>query len=86
METTRLSSKGQIIIPQAIRMAHHWDAGIEFQVIDTKDGIFLTPISQFKSTRVKEVLGCMNYKGKKKSLKDMEIGIAKGAKKRNDRG
>ena len=85
METTRLSTKGQIIIPQAIRAAHHWDAGVEFEVIDTKDGILLTPTKSFKPSTIKEVLGCMNYKGRKKSLKEMEQGIAKGAKKHNDR-
>jgi len=85
METTRLSSKGQIILPQAIRIAHHWDAGVEFEVKDTKDGILLIPIKPFKPTTTKEVLGCMNYKGRKKTLKEMEQGIAKGAKKHNDR-
>lgn len=85
METTRLSSKGQIIVPRSIRIAHHWNAGVEFEVVDMENGILLTPIKPFKSTTVKEVLGCMGYKGRKKSLKEMEQGIAKGAKKHNDR-
>lgn len=81
METTRLSSKGQIIIPQAIREAHHWTSGVEFAVIDTDQGILLTPIKPFKKTTLQSVIGCTGYKGKKKSLKEMEQGIAKGAKK-----
>lgn len=80
METTRLSSKGQIIIPQAIREAHHWKAGLEFNVIDTEQGLLLTPRLPFRATSVEEVAGCLNYKGKRKSLEDMEKGIAKGAK------
>jgi AbrB family looped-hinge helix DNA binding protein len=81
METTRLSSKGQVIIPQVIREAHQWHPGVEFSVIDTDQGILLTPISRFKSTSIEHVIGCTGYKGKKKSLEDMEKGIMKGAKK-----
>lgn len=81
MEITRLSSKGQIIIPQAIREAHHWLPGLEFAVIDTNEGILLAPINPFKTTTIKEVIGCTGYSGKKKSLKEMRQGIAKGAKK-----
>lgn len=81
METTRLSSKGQIIIPQTIREAHQWEPGVEFAVIDTDQGIYLAPISPFKSATVEDVLGITAYKGPKKSLEEMKLGIAKGAKK-----
>lgn len=81
METTRLSSKGQVIIPQSIRATHHWGVGVKFAVIDTAEGLLLTPISPFKSTSVNSILGCTGYKGSKKSLKDMEQGIIKGVKK-----
>lgn len=82
MQTTRLSSKGQIIIPQSIREAHHWHAGIEFTVTETDQGVLLSPIKPFKKTTIQTVLGCTGYKGRKKSLKDMQAGIAKGAKQR----
>jgi bifunctional DNA-binding transcriptional regulator/antitoxin component of YhaV-PrlF toxin-antitoxin module len=36
METTKLSSKGQVIIPKAMRAAHHWDAGQEFGMASSK--------------------------------------------------
>lgn len=80
MEITRLSSKGQVVIPQAIREAHQWTSGIEFVVTDTAQGILLTPVKSFKST-VNDVLGCTGYQGKKKSIKEMKEGIIKGAKK-----
>ncbi len=81
METTRLSSKGQVIIPQVIREAHQWHSGVEFIVIDTDQGVLLTPISPFKSVSIENVIGCTSYKGKQKSLRDMKRGIIKGAKK-----
>ena len=72
METTRLSSKGQVIIPQTIRDAHHWRPGAEFSIIETDQGILLTPLKPFRKKSVDDVLGCTGYKGKRKSLKDME--------------
>ena len=81
METTRLSSKGQIIIPQMIREAHEWHSGLEFAVIDTDQGILLAPIKPFKTSSVQAVIGCTGYKGARKTLKDMQKGIEKGAKK-----
>lgn len=81
METTRLSSKGQVIIPQSIREAHKWQPGLEFNVIETDQGLLLIPRLPFKRTSLKDVKGCVGYKGPKKSLKEMEEGIAKGAKK-----
>lgn len=80
METTRLSSKGQVIIPQVIREAHQWSAGIEFDVKDTDDGILLIPRSPFKKTKLDDVAGCVDYRGTKKTLKEMEDSIAKGVK------
>jgi len=82
MEIIRLSSEGQIIIPQSIREARKWAPGVEFAVIETDEGILLSPIKRFKSTSIKQVLGSTGYKGTKKSLLDMKKGIAKGARKR----
>lgn len=81
MKITRLSRKGEIIIPQGIREAHHWDAGLEFIVTDTEQGILLTPIKPFKLTTTTNLLGCTGYKGKKKNLKTMQQGIVKATKK-----
>jgi AbrB family looped-hinge helix DNA binding protein len=34
MDTVKLSSKGQFVLPKAIRDRHHWETGPEFIVID----------------------------------------------------
>lgn len=80
MDTTHLSSKGQIVIPHEIRQAHQWEPGTEFAVIDTHEGILLTPIKPFKKLPVRDILGCTGYQGPEKSLTQMQHGIAKGAK------
>ncbi|MGD8960934.1 MAG: AbrB/MazE/SpoVT family DNA-binding domain-containing protein [Desulfobacterales bacterium] len=80
MEKTKLSNKGQIVIPKHVRTAHGWEPGLEFVVEDTGDGIKLKPLKPYKETTIEEVLGCLNYKGSRKSLKDMQAAIARGAR------
>jgi AbrB family looped-hinge helix DNA binding protein len=82
MEKTRLSSKGQIIIPKAVRDAHGWTEGTEFTVEGSKDAIVLRPqrTSLFPRTTIDDVIGCVNYKGPRKSIKEMNDGIVKEAR------
>ena len=85
-ETTRLSSKGQVIIPKAIRETYRWAIGQEFIVEDTGEGILLRPKSPFPRTTVEEVAGCLKYSGPPKSLEQMEDAIKEGAQEqRRDR-
>jgi len=86
METTRLSSKGQIILPKSVRESHHWVPGTEFVVVDTPDGILLRPAKSFPPSRLEEVVGCTGYKGPTKTLQDMEDAIERGVKARHARG
>ena len=85
METTKLSSKGQIILPKHIRTAHQWQAGVEFLVEDTPEGVLLRPLKLFKPTRLKDVIGCAGYKGPKKTIEEMDDAIAAGVKATHDR-
>jgi bifunctional DNA-binding transcriptional regulator/antitoxin component of YhaV-PrlF toxin-antitoxin module len=39
METTKLSTKGQAILPAAIRAANQWEDGIEFFVDSALAGV-----------------------------------------------
>lgn len=82
METTRLSPKGQVVIPHRIREQFGWDPGIEFAVEMIDGGIALRPVRELAPTTVEEVYGCLLYKGPRRSLQDMEEGIRKGAKER----
>ncbi len=80
MNTTRLSSKGQVIIPKPLRTAHHWEAGLELVVVDLGDGILLKPKTPFVETDISEVASCLKYRGKAKSLNEMKAAIGKGIK------
>ncbi len=72
METTKLSSKGQVIIPKSVREAHHWRPGTEFTVEDTAQGVLLKPKKLFPETRLKDGLGCVGYKGPPLSLEEID--------------
>ncbi|WP_305043115.1 AbrB/MazE/SpoVT family DNA-binding domain-containing protein [Geoalkalibacter sp.] len=78
--TTRLSSKGQVIIPRQVRAAHHWEIGQELEVIDTGDGVLLKPKKPFPETTLAEVVGSLGYRGKARTMEDMEEAIRRGAR------
>ena len=82
MQKTRLSNKGQVVIPKAVRAAHGWKPGLEFVVEDVGDGVLLKPLTPYASTEINDVLGCVRYKGSRKTLKDMEAAIKQGAREK----
>lgn len=85
MDTTKLSSKGQVILPIKIRAAHKWQAGVAFSLEDTPEGILLRPLKPFKPTRLQDVVGCVGYTGPAKTLTNMDAAIATGVKAGHDR-
>ena len=78
MGITKVSSSGQIIIPEQLRKSHGWEAGQELIVIDTGDGILLKPKQPFAETTLNEVAGYLKYQGIPKSVDDMDDAIRQG--------
>jgi AbrB family looped-hinge helix DNA binding protein len=85
MEITKMSTKGQVVLPKAIREARHWNAGTEFVVEETPGGVLLRPLG-VPATRFEDVAGCLRYAGRPKTLKEMEDAISTELKERRDRG
>jgi len=86
METTRLSSKGQLVLPKAIRDADNWTEGTEFIVERVAHGVLLRPIRPLPVTRLEDVAGCAGVRGVARSVAEMDKAIAKGVKARHGRG
>lgn len=86
MDTTRLSSKGQLVLPKAIREADAWAEGTEFIVERVPEGVLLRPVRSLPATRLEDVIGCAGYRGPARSAADMERAIAQGVKARRGRG
>lgn len=80
MQTTQLSSKGQVIIPKMLRDRYKWNPGQRLSVTDIGDGITLKPLNVFKNTELDEVAGILKYRGKGVSIEQMEEAIKKGCK------
>lgn len=79
MTKTRLSSKGQVIIPKSSRDSHHWEPGQELEVIDTDEGVLLKPARPAPPASLDELAGCLQYAGPAKTLEEMERAIQRGA-------
>ena len=75
METTRLSSKGQVVLPKSVREAHGWAAGTEFAVELTTDGVRLRAKAPFPPTELSQVFGSVSFVGPAKTLAEMDSGI-----------
>ena len=86
MEITRLSTKGQIVLPKGIRISRCWGPGTEFVVEEREEGILLRPTGHFPDTSLIDVAGCLRFKGKAKTLEQMRSGIAREVARRGDRG
>ncbi|MBB3608437.1 AbrB/MazE/SpoVT family DNA-binding domain-containing protein [Rhizobium sp. BK602] len=82
---TTVSTKGQVILPKAIRQRREWDAGTRLIVEETADGVLLKRAPAFATTRPDEVFGLLPFKGEPKSLEDMEAGVLAEARRRHDR-
>lgn len=80
--TTVVSTKGQVILPKAIRTQRHWPAGTRLIVEDTPEGVLLKPAPAFAETTMDAVFGSLKPKGAALSLEDMEAAIAAEAKRR----
>ncbi|MFM5945622.1 MAG: AbrB/MazE/SpoVT family DNA-binding domain-containing protein [Dolichospermum sp.] len=78
MEITKLSTQGQITIPQILRDQYHWQDGQELIIINLGYGILLKPKKTFPETKLEDAAGCLNYQGEAKTIEEMEQAVAKG--------
>ena len=81
METTRLSSKGQVIIPKAFRASHRWASGLELVVIDTGDGVLLKPKAPFEESALEDAAGCLKRSQNALSLDEMMDAVRNGLRR-----
>lgn len=86
METTRLSSKGQVMLPKAIRDHYHWSTGTELEIEPLPDGVVMRPRKPLASMSLDDVVGCAGYRGPAKSLDDMQDAIIRGVREHHAGG
>ena len=84
--TTTVSTKGQVILPKAIRRSLGWKSGMRLIVERTPEGVLLRAEPVFPETRPEDVFGCLAYDGPPRTLEEMEAGVLAEAKRRHAGG
>ena len=79
---TTVSTKGQIILPKAVRERRNWGPGTRLVVEDTPEGVVLRRASPFAASRPEEVFGVLAHTGAAKTLEEMDAALAAEARRR----
>ncbi len=79
----KISSKGQLVLPKAIRDAYGLGAGSEVEVESAGDVILLRPRPRKarQTYTIDQVAGFLKYDGPPVTVEDMERGIVKEARR-----
>lgn len=80
-QTTKLSTKGQVVLPKSLRVARRWKSGMEFLVQEREGGILLVPKPAAKARTWRSILGYLPYSGRAKSIREMDEGVAAEARR-----
>lgn len=86
-QTTTVSTKGQVILPKAVRDHLSWDAGTRLTVEPTAEGVLLKPIRDIFAPSVSaDVFACLPVTSGPKSIAEMQAGIDAEVRRRHARG
>ncbi len=81
--TTRVSTKGQVILPKPIRDARNWPAGTRLVVENTDAGVLLRAAPLFEPTTLDQVFGMLRRPGQRAlTIEEMDAGVLEEAKRR----
>lgn len=83
--TTTVSTKGQVILPKALRESRHWTAGTRLVVEDTSEGVLLRPAPAFPRTGLGEVFGMLQASGPARTIEEMDAAVLEEAAQRHGR-
>jgi AbrB family looped-hinge helix DNA binding protein len=73
ISTTRMSSKGQVVIPENIRKQLNLRPGAQFVVVGDKDVVILKNISPPSLDDFENLIAAARKKGKEAGLKSSDI-------------
>ncbi len=89
MATTRVSRKGQVIIPKQIREARRWTPGTQLEVRETAEGVLLTQLAAAAKRPVRQgvvaIRERVGYRGTTKSIEEMDAAVLREAAQRQAR-
>lgn len=83
--TTTVSTKGQVILPKAIRQRREWTPGTRLIIEETPEGVLLRQAPAFAVTRPQDVFGLLPASGASKSLEEMDASVLAEARRHHGR-
>ena len=82
MSGSRLSTKGQVVIPKAIRDRQGWSEGTDLTFEDRGDHVVIRLSSRRRETTLDDLYGLLPWDGPAKTLDDLEAAIPEGVRQR----
>jgi AbrB family looped-hinge helix DNA binding protein len=86
MKHTVVSTKGQVVLPKAIRERRRWAAGTQLVVEERPEGVLLKPVEKKKLHTLDDLAGIVKYKGPPRSVDEMNEAIDGEFRRRHARG
>ena len=80
--TTTVSTKGQVILPKAVRDQKKWGAGTRLTVENREDGVLLKAAPWFVPTEIDAVCGSLDFEGRALTIEEMDETVAAEARRR----
>lgn len=87
---TRISTKGQLVLPKAVRERHQWASGQIIEVVDVPGGVMLRPkLPAADAEKAREILARIaarsTYRGPVVTLDKMKEAVSAAAVARYER-
>ena len=80
---TRISSKGQVVIPKAYRQKLGWEPGTDLVVEEEAGQLVLKRPTKKKSLKIRDIAGILHRPGMKAAtLEEMDAAIAKAVEEK----
>jgi AbrB family looped-hinge helix DNA binding protein len=76
LATTKMSSKGQVVIPEVVRKALGLESGCQFLVLGEKDAVILKTISAPSKKEFSSLISKARKEAKKAGLEPKDVSIA----------
>ena len=81
--TTKVSTKGQVILPKSVREHRRWKPGTRLVVEETEDGVLLRQAPLFPATTIDRAFGMLKRKGQRPvSIEEMNEAVLAEAVRR----
>jgi AbrB family looped-hinge helix DNA binding protein len=86
MSETTISSKGQVVLPKAIRDKRRWKTGMRLTVEERPDGVLLKPVGRQRVRTIDDWAGIVKYRGPALTVDEINAAVEKEFQRRHARG